>query len=284
MTVSVLLVLYVFAAPAPVATADTRHDETAKAQLEEVMRDPLFSRWQQRQARSAKDSPKNGWSLERYGEGFGNLFERFFDWLFERNPSPQPSPTGAGGDAGAWFGSIGAWFKVLGWALLVATLGLIGWVVLSNLRRQKAIVARGTPDRQALDTALDGADALAADSQAWTNHARELAEEQDLRLAFRAMYLALLSGLHQAGKIRYRPQRTNRWYVEGFRGPEAERTSFAGLTDRFGEVWYGQQVPDALMFTQVGAQVEQLLHRSSVSDARAKRPTSGAISTKEGRP
>ena len=86
-----------------------------------------------------------------------------------------------------------------------------------------------------------------------------LAQGGDHRMAFRAMYLALLSGLHSAGVIRYRRQQTNWAYVQSFDGPAARRELFVELTGRFDEVWYGLREPDDASFERLRGQVDTLL-------------------------
>lgn len=261
----------------PRALSQTSQAEEASQQLEEVMGDPLFSRWELRRARSSTgDRDAFGASswLEPYGKWSGDRIEAFFDWLFNRgqNAAPLPSASGNTSGGGAWFGSFGELLKFFGWIVLLGTVLLIGWMLFSQLRGHRRTASRAVPDRQMLDTAMDQADALIAESNVWAKHAQTLVHEDNLRLAFRAMYLALLSGLHQAGKIRYRPQRTNGAYVRGYRGQDDERAIFAGLTDRFGEVWYGQHVPDEAAFAQVSRKVESLLGATSEPHDRGAEP------------
>ena len=128
--------------------------------------------------------------------------------------------------------------------------------------RNRTTVVKSVSSRQVLQAAMDQGDALAAGSDEWAEHARQLMREEDLRLAFRAMYLSLLSGLHSAGLIYYQAQRTNWRYVQTFRGDAPQRSSFASLTRRFDDVWYGQRQPDPEGFAQVSGQVQSLLRSS----------------------
>ncbi|MEM8736988.1 MAG: DUF4129 domain-containing protein [Planctomycetota bacterium] len=253
--------------PERVATEDA----AATAQLEDVLADPLFSRWKLRQGRAVGGQNKIDTQslIDRYGERFADRIEAFFDWLFNRNRSSMSPATAQ--NSGSWFdwlGSIGAWLKTLGIIVLLLTAAFLGWILWQYLRGQRELRARAAPDRQVLTAALDSADALVADHHTWVRHAEELAQEQDHRLAFRAMYLALLSGLHAAGSIRYRRERTNHWYVQGFRGDDTQRAGFAGLTDRFGEVWYGEHVPNADSFAQIQTQVQTLLDYAAATRER----------------
>ncbi|MEM7576738.1 MAG: DUF4129 domain-containing protein, partial [Planctomycetota bacterium] len=174
----------------------------------------------------------------------------------ERNPRPLPAASSGGSSDGfAWLGA----FKVLGWVLLIAVLGLMFWMLLGWWGNQRRVSNRATPSRATLDSALEQRDALAADAEEWAAHAQTLAEEQDLRQAFRAMFLSLLSGLHSAGHIRYRAQRTNWTYVRGFSGPDPQRDAFGELTHRFDDVWYGHREPQAEEFSLLRQRVASLL-------------------------
>ena len=91
------------------------------------------------------------------------------------------------------------------------------------------------------------------------DHADELAGQEDLRLAFRAMYLALLSGLHRDGRVNYNRRRTNWTYVRGFKGQEDDRRRFGQLTDAFDGSWYGLRRPDRAEFDRMRSITSTLL-------------------------
>lgn len=249
---------------APSTQAQTQEQQRAAEQLQDVMSDPLFSRWELRQDRASegKQSAENAW-LQRQSDKLGNVFGDLLEWLFgddSSSPSPSSSSASRSAASGASFGML---MKIAAWVVVGVVGLLLLWMIISKLRNANLSTHRVAPDRQMLDTALDKADALAADSDVWTHHARQLVQEGDLRLAFRAMYLALLSGMHQAGQIHYRPQRTNAWYVRGFRGERDQCATFALLTQRFGEVWYGQHMPDAATFQEITRDVDRLLAASA---------------------
>ncbi|MEM1097196.1 MAG: DUF4129 domain-containing protein [Planctomycetota bacterium] len=219
------------------------------------MNDPLFSRWEQRQAR-ASDQRDTGW-LDAYFEAIGERLGDFFEWLFD-DRSPSSRRSGGGGSAGSGMALAGV-LKVLGWVLLIVVVGLMLWMLLGWWTTQGRVGRPAAPSRAALDSALEKRDALAADAEQWAAHAQALAEERDLRQAFRAMFLSLLSGLHSAGHIRYRAQRTNWAYVRGFNGPDTQRDAFRRLTSRFDNVWYGHDEPRPDEFPVLQQQVASLL-------------------------
>lgn len=240
---------------AAVAAAPVPQDPYAH--LEQVMQDPLFQRWQRRIERPEASSD---WSrrLEMYTENVRAQTEAFFEWLF----ASLWGGGGTGRPGGGW-GGAGALLKWIGWALAALVVLLIVLVVVKLVREARAAPSRATLTREQLRAALDAGEALAADSDAWVEEAQRLADEQDLRRAYRAMYLALLAGLHRARRIDFRRSRTNWVYVDHYRGADDERQSFADLTRRFDDVWYGQRPPARESFGGVREQVDALLGKGA---------------------
>ncbi len=255
---ALLILIVTLAASGRPCAAQSEPDEAggaggARDQLREVMQDPLFHRWRERQLR--RDDPGDVWiDLRPYAEAFRGAINDFFEWIFGRDSRIAPSGDGPSG--------IGSPLRVAAQAIaiVIAVIVVVALVIL--IRRVVASRPPPTPAAADLSRALDEGDALAAGSDRWLSHASELAGEEDLRLAFRAMYLALLAGLHEAGKISFRKQRTNWTYVRGFTGEEGERRTFAGLTDVFDSVWYGLRRPNARGFESLREQVASMLGRS----------------------
>ncbi len=254
-----LTIALLLGAPGSDAQSPGIDADEAAAQLRDVMNDPLFSRWERRQQRADPGQQTDMSWLEERVEAMADSVGDFFEWLFERDRQTTPPSGGAtGGGGGGWF-EIGSLFKLMGWVLLIVCVLLIVWALIGRVRWNAVSVGQAAPDRQTLDRALDTGDALVASSAAWADHAGQLAGEQDLRQAFRAMYLALLSGLHAGGAIRFRPQRTNWTYADGFNGSDAHRATFRQLTSVFDDVWYGQQQPDTSSFATIRRDVDGLL-------------------------
>jgi hypothetical protein len=113
--------------------------------------------------------------------------------------------------------------------------------------------------REQVREALESGEALALGTPQWMAEADRLAQQGDLRAVFRALYLALLSGLHTQGRIDFRRSRTNWTYVRRFRGVETDRRIFATLTSLFDRVWYGLKHPSGASFERVRGQVAALL-------------------------
>ena len=132
----------------------------AREQLREVMRDPLFDRWQLRQERATADAA----APSAWRDALREELRRWGDWLesWFRSRRPTPSPGGAGG---GWFaGSAGALWSAIGWVLGgLAVLLILAFVVLwVRSAPPRAQAATGV----AIDRALREGDALAAGSDA----------------------------------------------------------------------------------------------------------------------
>lgn len=234
---------------------DASSDDTevvARQQLDRILSDPMFHRWEF--ARDGKAELDRSW-LNALMDSADRWREKLIQWIrdqFPRTAKPFPNSEGIWSTAGVVFKAIA---YVLGAVLLV-------FVIIVFVRILRAPVQPTTTrilSRKRLQEALQQGQALATDSSQWITEAMRLAQNDDLRLAYRAMYLALLSGLHQQRSIDFHQQRTNWTYVAQFRGEDDYRKSFAGLTRMFDDVWYGLGQPDAAKLEQVRLQIDSLL-------------------------
>lgn len=111
--------------------------------------------------------------------------------------------------------------------------------------------------------ALAEGDALAMADDEWDAEARMLLAGGDIRLAYRSLYLGLLSGLHARGLIHFARTRTNWHYVTYFRGTADQKSEFAALTGVFDRVWYGFSTEIATRggngFELLSSRVKQLM-------------------------
>lgn len=159
----------------------------------------------------------------------------FFDWLFRSRRNPALSR------GGGWAG-MGGVLKTIGWTVLaLAVLFIVVLIVRIVSQSSGGASSAVVLSRRQVREALEAGDALAMGSAQWLDEARRLAAEQNFRAVYRAMYLALLSGLHSAGKIEHSRNRTNWTYVQQYRGSSDERLTFGELTDLFDHVWYGRE-------------------------------------------
>jgi hypothetical protein len=159
----------------------------------------------------------------------------FFNWLFRSRRQPSV------GRGSGWEG-MGGVLKAVAWMVLAVALVFILVLIVKIVSQSSG----GAPSavvlsRRQVREALEAGDALAMGSAQWLDEARRLAAEQNFRAVYRAMYLALLSGLHSAGKIEHSRNRTNWAYVQQYRGSSDERVTFGELTDLFDHVWYGRE-------------------------------------------
>lgn len=261
----VVLLLTVILSTSGVSVANAQEDDSspslensASQQLQEVMQDPLFHRWELRRPESIE--VKVNW--------INDLITVLVDWRdkvinwfkglwpdFDEPPLPS----------GDLLPAAGTFFKYLAWVLASV---LIVFMVIVMVRLFRGGLRKGQAQvisRERLREALDQGEALAADSSQWIEEATRQAEQDDLRLAYRAMYLALLSGLHKRRSIDFHRQRTNWTYVNHFRGTQDHRIAFADLTTLFDDVWYGLGQPHRQKLQEVRLEIDDLLMEGEAS-------------------
>lgn len=130
-------------------------------------------------------------------------------------------------------------FKFLGYLLLVVTVVFIAFSIFQHYREGREVATEKKKPPVAAAKALADGDALALDGSEWDRETERLLRQGDIRLAYRALYLGLLSELHSQGRIVFSRNRTNWQYVRSYKGESAMRREFADLTDVFDQVWYG---------------------------------------------
>ena len=223
-------------------------------QLQEILEKPIYQRWKLRQERELKRE-ESGWGkalsemIDRMFEGLGNLINR---WLQGITPRQKPS----------WFSgfSIIDTLKIIAWAALILITLLLGIVVYKHLTQPQGVELNGRVlTREQVREALDQGAALKLDTPRWLQEASRLGTEGEFRAVYRALYLALLSGLHSDGKIDFRRNRTNWNYVSKFDGPDEQRTVFDRLTRLFDDVWYGHKTADRREMDRARSEVISLV-------------------------
>jgi Domain of unknown function (DUF4129) len=218
----------------PTIAASARDDP--HVQLDQILHRPLYRAWRLREEGGLSDVDAPRTPFASWLNYASNKIDDFYNWLFPATTaSTQPVEYGRGElllDV----------LKIAGWVAATAGVLFIAVVI------AKLIVASRMPasmaqilSRQQIHDALEAGNALALNSSQWLDEAQRLAEDQNFRAVYRALYLALLSGLHSAGKIDHNPNRTNWTYVQHYRGPMQERDLFGRLTDLFDRVWYGHK-------------------------------------------
>jgi len=245
----------------------------AHEQLERILSRPLFQRWSLRQMRGEEEKAKDEAAESRFSkyldsalEWMGEKIRAFFKWvgsLFTRGGTTPSAPsTGSGGGSGMadFVATMMQMMKVLAWVVgagAVIFLCYVAWRAWEERHRGRR-PGRVLSREQVHDALVEG-EALAMESPQWLAEAARLAEEGQFRAVYRALYLALLSGLHEAGRIEFRRTRTNWTYVRRFKGEEADRASFSELTWMFDEAWYGLRPPPNADLGKLRRQVAQLV-------------------------
>ena len=84
----------------------------------------------------------------------------------------------------------------------------------------------------------------------------EASTARNFRLAVRLLYLQTLKQLTNAGHIDYKPDKTNRQYVQELAG-SALQSDFEKLTRQFEFVWYGDFPVEETQFQQIMRQFKQ---------------------------
>ncbi len=159
-----------------------------------------------------------------------NPVARFFSWLF--------------GKLGQFLRSK-AYENVWQYVILAAIAGLAIYLL------ARAEVLGFLFPRKAQATGIDYEN-LAEDIQEINFEAAidEAVGLRNFRLAVRLLYLQTLKQLTNAGHIAYKPDKTNRQYVQEL-ATSGLQSDFEKLTRRFEFVWYGDFPVDATQFTTV---------------------------------
>ena len=254
--------------PAPSAQAAP----DAQKQLDEILSKPSYHRWERRFAQERPEQPER----EEQPPGWlSAAWEKFTAWLNRRSipddaPSKSTHSSSSASDGASWFAA-GPILKTVFWVVLAAAVVLIGWFIVRALMDAKG---RGTkikvkPGAEKIREALASGAALALDGQEWLEEADQLVASGNFRAAYRALYLALLSGLHASGAIHFRRSRTNWTYVRDFKGEVQDRGSFEQLTGLFDAVWYGLQIPEDApgRLPALQGEVARLIHAPEAAHA-----------------
>jgi hypothetical protein len=226
------------------------------AQLRRILDQPLYQRWKLRQEGPDASASESGESelsrsLRRWRESLAQWLE---DLLNRGEPDGFRGLSSLGG------AGLGGKLRFAGWIVLAAAVAFSLLVLYRYLRDRRAGHSNARVlSREQVREALVAGEALALATPDWIREADRLARERDFRAVYRALYLALLSGLHQAGKIDFRKNRTNWTYVHRYRGPESEQAVFRALTALFDTVWYGFKPAEGASMEGIKRQVTVLL-------------------------
>lgn len=232
-------------APAPSAMPPRAH-------LRDILNRPLYSRWRLRSDQEVE--PESAES--------GRLSRLIDEWLEKLRRSMQSETRERSHGSGGGGGSSGLpdLLRLFGYGLVGVVAVFVVYLISQVVRESRG---RGQParvlSREQVQEALAAGDALALDSPQWLQEAERLAREGDFRAVYRALYLALLAGLHARSRIDFRRNRTNWTYVRGFRGPAEQKATFSSLTDLFDRVWYGLEAATGTSLDGIRSQMGGLM-------------------------
>jgi hypothetical protein len=181
------------------------------------------------------------WVIEMLGKGIkqiGKWIKQFVEWLESLLPRPDKTTDTAGGN---WMTSV----RMVLILLLTVLLALLTYIVV-HIRRRRRIGPVETVGAAAVLTPDLNDESLTADDLAanrWLALAGELAEQGELRLAARALYLATLARLAEHGKITIEACKSDREYERELKRRAHEHKEllsiFSSSLDFFERVWYG---------------------------------------------
>lgn len=212
--------------------------------IRETMRERQFA-WRAPVDADGDDLPDN--ALLRF---FKSVMTKINEWLksvvawikewVDRRRAHQPT-----GESGSW----GLGGTQVGLYAVVAVAGVvIALFVYRTLRakRETLIVVQAEATPVAADLLKEEVDAASFPEDEWLALARRLAGE-DPRLAMRAVYLSILSGLGAVGVIRLARHKTNRDYQREVTARTASASGapgelarlFGGRARAFERAWYG---------------------------------------------
>lgn len=204
-----------------IAAAVERSKDEDKRKLAEILNRPEYQKPPQKEESAS-----------------GEWIRRILEWIESWFPKFNPSPNAMSG-----FGSL---MNVLQWVVVIAILGLIGFLVyklapLFAPRFRRRSVKDKRTERVILGERI-GEDQSANDL---FSEAERLAREGDVRGAIRKGYVALLCELSDRKLIGLARHKTNRDYLRDVRSRREIYTQMNGITGTFERHWYGSEIAQA---------------------------------------
>jgi len=208
--------------------------------------------------RSVRDSVQKfgNWVRDRW-DGFWNWFRKLF--------------SGFGGPGAATAAT------AVSWTFVAIFVGLFAWLAAWLIRGYLS----GRSQREAkLRTAYDEAemdDGLVLEPNAWIQQADTYAGTEDFRRAFRAVFIAILLLLDEAGLIEFERSRTNGDYLRILRR-KGDLAAMFGIIEplvyEFDRRWYGRAETHREDYVRIQRRFEEvraLLSKPAVASPAAER-------------
>jgi len=252
------------------------HAQTETAPLPSAMEsqqldralDSEISHWRYtwRMPRAIPENEEGGFlenTLKNISESVSQTFSKVHDWISKiidrwfnsRSDTPEelPSPM-----------SIHEWLKYILLALSFLLTLLLGAILLRSWRRRREadrILGEAAPV-QVPDITDENVNASELPESRWRAMAEEFIVRGEYRMAIRALFLAILSGLAQSGLIRLARHKTNYEYLREIlrRGVSEKNTAdgFSQGTGIYESIWYGGHEATLRLYEELRAVQERL--------------------------
>lgn len=235
-------------------------EDAAPADLDSILAKPEYNRWKGMVHHPDVDAPNRSPVMPSWLE---RTLDAIYDWWRNLGKDSEREPRNPGSGVTYDSGVSTGLFSVIGLVILGIALSFLIFAIIMYLRdKSRGTSRKEDAPRVGIAKALEDGNALAYDKTEWQRQAELYLAGGDIRLAFRSLFLGLLSGLHEQRRIVFARNRTNWHYVRHFRGGADERRDFAEMTDLFDRVWYGLvPVLDPVGLEEMNSRVSALLER-----------------------
>ncbi|MEA3421888.1 MAG: hypothetical protein U9Q97_09475 [Acidobacteriota bacterium] len=242
------------------AASITAFPDALNLSIEEIINRREFTWRMPRERLEEKDEDYSGpfamvvkWIGDLLGKGLkavNGLIKKIIDWLIELFPNKEPGTDPSNTD---WIYSVRLFLVIL-----LALLGLIlGYLFFRIWQKRHSTMVKAViePVIPAPDLEDDGVRADDLPASRWLNLAKEFAAKGSLRLAMRALYLAILSHLAEQEMITIEIFKSNLDYETELKRRAYEKeeilAAFSQTVIFFDRVWYGMHkitMPDLNSF------------------------------------
>lgn len=236
------------------AVAMTEGNRIEPRDLEQAFKDVLSKRkyaWRMPRERSREQETEPGvisgfmdWLTDQFQAAARSIF-RFFRkigrWIDSLSPNAKPDRIDRGPNVD-WTARINIIIYVV-LAILVLSLTILIWRTLKNRPKVEVATAAETPIAVP-DIEDESVSADQLPEAEWLKMAGKLLEQGEPRLAIRALYLAALARLAEAGLIQIAIYKSNREYASELHRRLRDRPNAIDIFSRasafFDHVWYGR--------------------------------------------
>lgn len=266
-----ILIASVLGATAAVVHAQTSAPGTdagrVRSDLKEILSQPEFRP-------EAPDSP-----MAQLGRSIRDSMDRAWRWLKSRWSALQKAIErlfSGFGNAGGPVASVIS--KVVMVVLIGLGIWLVAWLLRGFLINRRTNQAR---TRTTYDEAEED-DGIAREPEAWLQQAEVYADGEDYRRAFRAVFVAILLLLDQAGLVEYDRARTNGDYLRLLRRLNARQVYeiLDPLVNEFDRRWYGRAetgYEDYARIQKTMARIRELLRDTAVPAGNTATAATGKV-------